>query len=119
MSEIETKSRPSLWEILVPTLRNNGKPIRVRFHNVWDEKIRSISGGLTICPVTKGQWISPSGTLFSERMIPVRIIATEEQISNIIDYTMKYYEQEAVLAYKISDQVILRYKGEGNSINGK
>lgn len=119
MKEIETKSRPSLWEILVPTVRNSGKPIRVRFHKVWDNKIRSISGGLTICPVTKGQWISPNGTLFTERMIPVRIIATEEQISDIIDYTMKYYEQEAILVYKISDQVILRYKNKEKSANGK
>lgn len=119
MSETETKLKSSLWEILVPTVRNDGRYIKVRFHRVWDNKIRSISGGLTICPVAKGQWVSPNGILFSERMIPVRIIATEEQISNIIDYTMKYYEQEAILAYKISDQVILRHKNEVKSTNGK
>lgn len=97
-----------LWEILVPTMRNDGRPIRTRFHKVWDAKVREISGGLTIMPVAKGQWIFKE-MLFEERMIPVRIIATRDQIDKIIDMTMKYYEQLAVLAYKISDDVILRH----------
>mgnify|MGYP001387697254 CR=1 FL=1 len=99
-----------MWEILVPTIRNNGKPFRKRYHQVWDKKIREISGGLTICPVTKGNWVSPSGKLFIERMIPVRILATRTQIEKIIDHTIKYYDQEAILAFKISDEVILKYK---------
>lgn len=59
---------------------------------------------------SKGQWISPDGQLFAERMIPVRIVATSSQINKIIDYTLEYYEQIAVLCYKLSDEVILRYK---------
>lgn len=99
-----------LWEILVPTIRNDGRPFRVRYHRVWDAKVRAMSGGLTIMPVAKGQWVSPDGALFMERMIPVRIIATREQIEKIVDMTIKYYDQLAVLAYKISDEVILKYK---------
>lgn len=73
-----------------------------------------ISGGLTIMPVAKGQWVYKEN-LFEERMIPVRIIATRKQIEDIIDMTMKYYEQLAVLAYKVSDEVILRHaNGEGD-----
>ena len=100
----------NLWEILVPTVRNNGKPFRTRYHRVWDGKVREITGGLTILPVAKGQWLSPSGELFLERMIPVRIVCTEAQINEIVDMTMVYYDQEAVLAYKISTQVILKHK---------
>lgn len=99
-----------LWEILVPTIRNDGRPFRVRYHRVWDAKVRAMSSGLTIMPVAKGQWVSPDGALFMERMIPVRIIATREQIEKIVDMTIKYYDQLAVLAYKISDEVILKYK---------
>lgn len=99
-----------LWEILVPTVRNDGKPYRTRYHRVWDQKIRQISGGLTILPVAKGQWVAPDGKLFTERMIPVRIVATRDQIEQIVDLTMKYYDQLAVLAYKISDEVILKHK---------
>jgi hypothetical protein len=99
----------TLWEILVPTVRNDGRPIRTKFHRVWDERVRAISGGLTIMPVAKGQWVHKD-ELFKERMIPVRIIATRKQMDKIIDMTMEYYEQLAVLAYKISEEVILKLK---------
>jgi hypothetical protein len=96
-----------LWEILVPTVRNDGRPFRTRYHRVWDAKVRAISGGLTVMPVAKGQWIH-KGALYSERVIPVRVIASREQMESIVDMTLKYYEQLAVLAYRISDEVILR-----------
>lgn len=99
-----------LWEILVPTVRNDGRPFRTRYHRVWDEKVRAISGGLTIMPVAKGQWVSPKGEIFKERMIPVRIVCNEDQINQIIDYSLKYYDQEAIMATKISSQVILKYR---------
>lgn len=99
-----------MWEILVPCVRNDGRPFRTRYHRVWDAKVREISGGLTIMPVAKGQWISQHGDLFQERMIPVRVICTRDQISQIIDMSMKYYEQLAILAYRVSDEVILRHK---------
>jgi len=124
-----------LWEILVPTERR-ATPKRMaeiyaaqnpdvgvyvdgtfhpgyyttRYHRVWDEKVRAISGGLTVMRPAKGQWVSPDGQLFKERMIPVRIMATREQIDTIIDLTLEYYDQLAVMCYKISDEVILRAK---------
>lgn len=42
---------------------------------------------------------------FVERMIPVRIACTDEQIDEIIQATLNHYEQQAVLAYKITDHV--------------
>ena len=106
-------AKKCLWEILVPTMRNDGRPIRTRFHKVWDTKVREISGGLTIMPVAKGQWLFKD-ELFQERMIPVRIIATRIQMDVIIDMTLNYYEQLAVLAYKVSEEVILRH-ANGNT----
>lgn len=104
-----------LWEILVPTIRNNGRPIRARFHRVWDKKVYDIAGGVTIMTPSRGKWVSPDGNLFEERMIPVRIVATREQIDQIVNMTIDYYEQIAVLAYKISDEVILKYKDSKNA----
>ena len=98
-----------LWEILVPTVRKNGKPFRTRYHRVWDAKVRAIANGLTILKPAKGQWVSPDGELFQERMIPVRIACTREQIDQIIDLTAQYYEQLAVMAFKISDEVIIKH----------
>ena len=103
----------NLYEILVPTEIDRGKgirPIKVRYHRVWDKKVREITGGLTIMPVSKGQWVSPSGNLFIERMIPVRILATEEQMNQIVDMTIQYYNQEAIMFYKISTQAEIRFR---------
>ena len=98
-----------LWEILVPTISNAGKPFRTRYHRVWDAKVRAISGGLTIMPVSRGQWVSGDGELFVERMIPVRIVCSEEQINQIIDMTIKYYDQKAVMAHLVSEKCIIKH----------
>ena len=91
-------------------MSNEGKPYRTRYHRVWDSKVHEISGGLTICPPVKGEWVN-GDNLFRERMIPVKIIATESEIEKIIDMTMEYYDQLAILAYKVSDVVKLKVKG--------
>jgi hypothetical protein len=99
-----------MWEILVPTIRRkDSKPNKTRFHRVWDKKVQDITNGLTILSPTKGYWKSPYGEDFIERMIPVRIMATREEIDKIVDMTMEYYDQLAVMAYKVSDEVILKH----------
>ena len=95
-----------MWEILVPTMHYvSGNPIKTRFHRIWDAKVRALTGGLTIMPVAKGQWVNPNNVLFTERMIPVRIMCSEEQIKEILPMTKKYYNQEAIMYYRISDCV--------------
>jgi hypothetical protein len=101
-----------LWEILVPTVRNDGRPIRTRQHRVWDARVRGIAGGLTILTPARGQWVSPGGELFAERMIPVRIMATAEQIEVIADETARFYSQMAVMYYRVSDNVRIKHYGE-------
>lgn len=107
----------SLYEILVPTVyrletKKDGTPkyYKTRFHKTWDAKVRAITGGLTIMPPAKGQWVSPDNELFLERVIPVRIVATREQMDEIVDLTMIMYDQLAILAYRISDEVILKHR---------
>jgi hypothetical protein len=98
-----------MWEILVPTIRRaDDVPIRKRFHKVWDEKVRAISGGLTVLTPAKGQWLCPKGDLYEERMIPVRFLATEAQMEEIVDMTAVYYDQLAVLCYEIARNVVMR-----------
>lgn len=98
-----------LYEILVPCVRNDGTPIRTRFHRVWDSKVRGIAGGLTVLSPAKGQWIAPCGTLFAERMIPVRIACSASQMEEIADLTARHYEQLAVMYYRVSDLVRVRH----------
>lgn len=56
-----------------------------------------------------GQWVDPkTGDLYKDRTIPVRFIATREQMLQIVDMTCVYYEQLAVLCYRIADEVVIR-----------
>ncbi len=103
-------STKSLWEILVPNYANDGIKYSLDYHQQWDEKVRGISGGLTILKPAKGQWMNDGGVLFSEEMIPVRIYCDEASIDQIIELTMVHYQQEAVLAYEISARVKLVHK---------
>lgn len=99
-----------LWEINVPTVHNNGKPFRTRFHRVWDAKVRAITGGLTIYQPATGQWKSEDERVYVERMIPVRIACTKEQIQQVSDLTAKHYEQLAIFFYCVSEEAhIVQY----------
>lgn len=105
---------------MVPTIRNN-KPVRVRHHREWDKVVRKIAGGLTIMKPAIGQWISHDSELFHERMIPVRIACTEKQIKQIMEFTGTHYNQQAVLAYKVSETVLF-HKNEkfvAEKLNGQ
>lgn len=100
----------SLWEILIPANSNTGKPFSLDYHKIWDEEARKISCGLTILKTGKGEWTSPEGKTFRDKMIPVRIYCTESQINELIQYTIKHYDQEAVMAYEISKNVKIVYR---------
>ncbi len=99
-----------MWEIFVPTInRITGKPVKTKFHKKWDEKVNAVVGGLTIMPPTKGRWKSPTGEIFIDRMIPVRIAATKAQIELIMDVTLEHYNELAVMCYLVSNEVMVRY----------
>jgi hypothetical protein len=95
-----------LWEILVPCNWNDGKPVRTRHHRAWDDQVKRITGGMTIMRPAKGKWVNEEGKTFNDRMIPVRIACTSKQMDEIIRRTLNHYpDQEAVMAYVISEEV--------------
>ena len=96
-----------LWEILVPAAMDDF-PVDASYHRAWDDKVRSITGGLTLLKATKGTWTNPSGVVFKEKMLPVRICCTETEIETIMDFTATHYNQEEVMAYRLSDCVKFR-----------
>jgi hypothetical protein len=98
-----------LYQILVPSRNKDDAEILPSYHQVWDEKVREIAGGLTILSDAKGKWTSPDGKAVFEKMIPVLISCTPDQIEVIIDFTLEYYEQQAVFAFKMTDDVLIRY----------
>jgi len=106
-----TNKNKLLWEILVPKFSNNRKRFRISFHKNWDREVEKVSGGLTILRTAKGRWINPDKRLFVDEMIPVRISCSEKDIEKIMNFTLKYYNQESVFCYLVSDKVkILKRK---------
>ena len=106
-----------MWEILVPASNNKDQKFTYEHHKVWDAFVKQITDGVTIMKTAKGEWVSPIGRLHIDRMIPCRIICNEKQIIKIIDFTIEHYDQEAILAYKVSDNVIMRHKNnEDNEV---
>lgn len=107
-----------LWEILIPcqmvNVNGDTRPVRTKHHRVWDAKVREISGGLTILRPAIGHWVSPQSELFVERMIPVRVFCTKEQIERISDWTAKHYNQLAVMFYAVSSEITIKHYDKTN-----
>lgn len=108
---VENTEDTPLWEILVPTVGNDGTPFTVRHHRNWDAHVQAIAGGMTLVPPVRGTWIDKqpeSGPVeYTERMIPVRLMCTREQIEQICKETARHYHQIAVLATLVSTETVL------------
>lgn len=95
-----------LWEILVPTTyQDTGKPVSTRHHKEWDKYILRFSSGMTILRPAMGVWLHDERR-YDDRMIPVRLTCSRSEIEKIAMFTKKHYRQLAVMAYKISEEVI-------------
>jgi hypothetical protein len=101
-----------LYEILVPASNNKDLQFSYEHHKKWDDFVINVAKGVTILKTGKGQWVSPTGQLYKDRVIPCRIACTREEIDKIIDFTIQHYQQEAVMAYCISEEVIIKHKNE-------
>lgn len=107
MTVEDTASTP-MWEVLVPTVSNSGRPFTVRHHRQWDAHVKAIAGGMTLVQPVRGSWVEPdSGEEFTERVIPVRIMCTREQIVAICKETARFYDQLAVLATLVANETVL------------
>lgn len=99
-----------LYEILVPTIYGDTmKPIRTKHHKRWDERVKKISGGLTILTPGKGVWVH-EGVDYVERVIPVRIMCDEKAIKQIVEITLQHYRQKAVMYYVLSTECYIVHK---------
>jgi len=94
-----------LWKILVP-VTNDGVRIKKKHHRAWDAKVSEIAGGLTLFKPKKGRWKHGS-KMFREKMIRVEIAATTDQIITIASMTAEHYNQQAVMYYLKSEQVVI------------
>ncbi|MBI4918507.1 hypothetical protein HY837_01145 [archaeon] len=104
------KSENMLWEVLVPKTSNEGIEYTLEHHKAWDEQVIQLTQGMTILSTAKGKWVNLEGHLFVEEMIPVRIYCKKTDLEEVLNYTLTHYNQEAVFAYEISSNVIVKRK---------
>ena len=95
-----------LWEILVPASKTKQR-FSYEHHKLWDEFVINLAGGVTVFKAAKGSWLAPIGELHEDRMIPCRVACTRSQLQQILDFTGKLYQQLAVMAYLVSQEVII------------
>jgi len=101
----------TVWCILVPTLMEDNY-VSTKHHKNWDAYVRRITGGLTILAPGKGQWVNSNNEVIEERIIPVNIACTDKQLKKIVKFSLKHYRQDALMYYKVSDQVFIVKKEE-------
>lgn len=94
-----------LWEMLIPE-----NYLKTKQFTLWQELVHDISGGITILSTAKGTWISPKGDLLKDAMVPIRFIATEVEAQTIAELSLVYFEQQAIMYYKISDQPVIIFR---------
>jgi hypothetical protein len=100
-----------LYEVLVPaSFWVTKTKFSYEHHKEWDAFVVGIAGGLTVLKGAKGTWISPSNVAHYDRVIPCRVACTRAQLEEIIDFTLTHYDQEAVMAYVVSEEVIVKHK---------
>lgn len=97
-----------LWNIFVPVSANSGKRFSTRFHQEWDNKIIAHTGGLTFFPVVNGVYCRNEGGLQREDLIQVQVACEKRIIPTLIKLTKEHYRQQSVMAYRVSDRVIIQ-----------
>ena len=96
-----------LWEIYVPTIAADGQDIPLPHHYAWDAQVRQITGGLTLLHTVKGQWRNASDACVHEQMIPVRIMATQDEMLQIAQMTGQHYQQTAIFMFRVSQTAMI------------
>lgn len=94
-----------LWEILVPVASNEGAPFSEDHHEAFRRIVRGLPGnnGTTTRPAGDGDWQdNDTGKIYEEKVIPIRFRACRADAERIAEHACKFYEQIAVMAYKIA-----------------
>lgn len=104
------ESQKAVWTIMVPCNYNDGKPVRTRHHREWDRQVQLITHGMTIGSPSIGKWKNKNDSVeYRDRVIPVMLIATAEEMKKISKITANHYKQIAVMYFKTSSEVVVEY----------
>ena len=100
---LETETQ--LWCVYLPKVSNEGVVFGPHNYTEIMNSIQQLSGGYTIFPSANGVWRSTEGKMYSDEIIPVYFMATEEQAHDVASLAAKQLEQEAVMIFVVSNHV--------------
>lgn len=82
--------------------------IAMSHHYEWDDYVRKVAGGVTIFRSAQGEWVEPeTNRRYSERMIPVQVACSREDMLKIATFTKEHYNQKKVFFYEVSNRVFI------------
>lgn len=94
----------AMYEFLVPVVSNAGVPFKN--HETLYAYLRLKFGGVTVAPAVEGQWLSPTGRVYIEPMIPVQVIMPESEVVPVATLIKNMFEQEGVCVVRLGEAVI-------------
>lgn len=101
------------YEIQIPVKPNNSSEFIFHtdeagkftdlFHADFFYQVLSRTNGYSILPEVEGVWQPELGRICREKMIPVRIACTSEQIAEIAEFAKSHYDQEAIFVLELGE----------------
>jgi hypothetical protein len=100
-----------LWQILIPTMDNEGHVFLSKDYDDFANKIIKELGisGLTILPRGTGYWVGSGKQVQQEPMIPILIGCMEHEIQIATKLVAEQFKQNAVAYWKVSDSFYIDY----------
>lgn len=92
------------FDVILKTCENNfdrGWLFTAKHHRIFYKFILNLSKGYSVLSELEGVWQNEKGTIYQEKMIPVRIACTDEQIKEIAEFAKTHYEQEAIFVLEL------------------
>ena len=101
-----------LWQILIPTMDNEGTPFTPKDYDDFANLVIKEIGvtGLTMLPRGTGYWVGSSKQVQQEPMIPILIgceLYCEVYLTTKL--VAEQFKQKAVAYWKVSDNFFINY----------
>lgn len=83
-------------------------PVFTEKHNErFFEYVLGLCGGFSVLPEIEGTWADESGTLYREKMIPVRFATdgyfADDNVKLIAEFAKKHYDQKAIFVAELGE----------------
>jgi hypothetical protein len=99
-----------LWEIFIPKNHNKEMIYGVSHHREWNRKVTKETNVILLSSSSYKEKSCPTieEPFFSEEMLLLRVYCTQEELDRILDITVDHYDRDKIIAFKISENMIVK-----------